>query len=93
LTVALTVSAHREPGVLGEHQYHFTEAGLVESTRVSETLLKWGGVRALLRTRGCLYVRVTSLRFHSIPRRFFSSGVAYDEFWKSLQPLVAKKDS
>ena len=93
VVIAMTLLARRERGVLGEHSYRFTEAGLVESTSVNENLIKWGGIRALMRTRRYVYVRVTFAQYYTIPRRYFADAAADDEFWKSLQPLVAKKDS
>ena len=89
----MALLARRERGVLGEHVYRLTEAGLVESTRINEGLLKWGGARSLLRTRSDVYIRVTFGMFHTIPRRCFPSRAADDSFWKALQPLVAKKNS
>jgi len=93
VSIAMAMLARRERGVLGEHSYHFTEAGLVESTSVNENLIKWGGIRALMRTRRYVYVRATFAQYYTIPRRYFADAAADDDFWKALQPLVAKKDS
>jgi hypothetical protein len=89
--MALLASAER--AVLGEHTFRITGAGLVESTRANEHLVRWGGARALLRTRRYLYVRVTFGQFHVIPRRHFADAAADDEFWNALQPLVSKTKS
>lgn len=92
-TLAMTIIARGDRGILGEHVFRFVEGGLVESTTVNETLMKWGGVRAVHRTRGYFYIRVTRSTAHIIPRRCFADAAADDEFWKAMQPLVAKKDS
>src|SRR3954471_5455526 len=49
-SVGLALIASGERGILGQHDYRFTEAGLVESTSVNENLMKWGGIHSLLRT-------------------------------------------
>jgi len=92
-TLAMVIIARGDRGVLGEHVFRFVDAGLVESTTVNETLMKWGGVRSVMRTRGYIYVRVTRAGAHVIPRRCFADAAADDEFWNALQPLVAKKNS
>jgi hypothetical protein len=93
VSIAMALLSRAERGLLGEHVYRLTEAGLVESTHVNEGLLKWGGARSLVRTRRYIYVRVTFSMFHAIPRRYFADEAADDFFWNALQPLVAKKVS
>jgi len=89
-TLAMTFIARRERGLIGEHKYSLMETGLVESTVANESLTKWGGARALLRTRHYFYVRISHGLYHTIPRRHFIDEADDDEFWKALQPLVAK---
>jgi len=93
VSIVVAFLARRERGVLGEHKYTFTDAGLAESTSVNENLIKWGGARAILRTRRYVYVRTTLATFHTIPRRFFADAAADEGFWNALQPLVIKKNS
>lgn len=91
--LGMALIAHGEGGVLGEHTYRFVDAGLMQSTSINETLMKWGGVRSVVRTRRYIYVRVNRISFHTIPRRHFSEAAADEQFWNALQPLVAKKVS
>jgi hypothetical protein len=90
---AMTMIARKERGLIGEHTFTLTDAGLIESTVSNENLIKWGGARALVRTGRYFYVRVTYGSYHTIPCRNFPDRAAEDEFWKALQPLVAKKVS
>jgi len=91
VSAAMALIARRERGVLGEHVYRFTDSALVESTSANENLIKWGGVRSLLRTRHYFYVRVTYGSSYTIQRRCFADSATDAEFWKALQPLAAKK--
>lgn len=92
-TLAMVLLSRGDRGVLGAHTFRFVDAGLVESTSVNETLMKWGGVRSVRRTRHYIYVRPTRATAHIIPRRSFADASADDDFWNALQPLVAKKNS
>jgi hypothetical protein len=91
--LGMTLIARGEGGVLGEHTYRFVDAGLMQSTSINETLMKWGGVRSVVRSRRYIYVRVNRISFHTIPRRHFLEAAADEQFWNALQPLVAKKVS
>jgi hypothetical protein len=91
--LGMALIARGEGGVLGEHTYRFVDAGLMQSTSIHETLMKWGGVRSVVRTPRYIYVRVNRISFHIIPRRHFLEAAADEQFWNALQPLVAKKVS
>jgi hypothetical protein len=91
--LGMALIARGEGGVLGEHIYRFVDAGLMQTTSINETLMKWGGVRSVVRTRRYIYVRVNRISFHTIPRRHFLEAAADEQFWNALQPLVAKKVS
>jgi hypothetical protein len=93
MVLGMALFARADRGLLGEHTFRITDQGLVESTKVNESLIKWGGVRSLKRTRRYIHIRVTTAMFHTIPRRHFPDAAADDEFWNALQPLVAKKVS
>lgn len=75
-------------GVLGKHEFFFTDGGLVERTIANETLIKWGGVTAAERGGGYIYVFVAPCLAHLIPRRSFSTDEQYEEFWRHAQKLV-----
>jgi len=92
-TAAMVAFSRGERGVLGEHTFRFVTDGLIESTSVNETLMKWGGVRSVRRTRHYIYVRPTRATAHIIPRRCFADVSADDDFWNALQALVAEKNS
>lgn len=77
----------RAPGVLGTHEYVFTDEGLVERTSANETLMKWGGVRAVRRNPHLLQIEVAPGLFHLIPRRAFANESDYEVFCEQAQRL------
>jgi hypothetical protein len=88
LTIWLSSGVHN--GVLGKHDFSFTDGGLVERTTANETLIKWGGVTAVERGGGYIYIFVAACLAHLIPRRSFRTDEQYEEFWRHAQKLVRK---
>jgi hypothetical protein len=80
-------------GVVGEHSFEITPEGLREVTDVSEIRVAWGSARKVFRTRSFLFALIHDRGAFLFPRHAFSDSAAYDEFWKGLQPLAAKKVS
>ena len=86
--VCILIYSRESNGVLGNHVYTIREDGLLESTKANETLTKWGGATAVLKSDASLYVQVSPGLFHVVPRRCFESAEAYEKFWDGIQPLV-----
>ncbi len=89
--VCVLIYSRESNGVIGNHVYTIREDGLLESTKANETLTKWGGATAVLKSDASLYVQVSHGLFHVMPRRCFESAVAYEKFWEGIQPLVPNK--
>jgi hypothetical protein len=89
--VCVLIYSRESNGVLGNHVYTLREDGLLESTKANESLTKWGGATAVVKSSDCLYVQVSPGLFHVMPRRCFESADAYEKFWTGIQPLVPNK--
>jgi len=85
--LSVTFLARKAPGVLGAHEYTFTDKGLFERTTANETLIKWGGVRSVRRHAGLLEIEVGPGTFHVIPRRAFASDNDYTVFCEHAERL------
>jgi hypothetical protein len=85
--VSVAFLARKIPGVLGAHEYTFTDRGLFERTTANETLIKWGGVRSVRRHAGLLEIEVSPAAFHLIPRRAFASDNDYIAFCQHAERL------
>jgi hypothetical protein len=86
--LAIWLGSDVHNGVLGKHDFLFTDRGLIERTIANETLIKWGGVTSVERGGGYIYVFVAPSLAHLIPRRSFSTDEQYEEFWRDAQKLV-----
>jgi hypothetical protein len=60
-------------GVLGEHELEVRADGLVERTDVNESLHRWAGFHKIVSTGRYLYIYVTDVNVHIVPRRCFGS--------------------
>jgi hypothetical protein len=85
--VLFVLLSSRSPGLLGEHVFSLELDGLRETTSANDTLLRWGGVHGLHRTGGAIFIGISPMVFHVLPRRFFAWQAAFDAFWAAIQPL------
>ena len=80
LVTGLTILLRRNRGVLGEHILVVTPDGLLERTDVNESLFRWAGFHKIGATRGYLYLYVTDVQVHVVPKRSFASPTAMRAF-------------
>jgi len=86
LSVLFTlVGANKKSGVLGTHHYRIENDGLREWTDANDTLTKWAGINAVIRTRRFIFVRVTWYLFHVLPSRCFESKDKFNSFYEELR--------
>lgn len=81
----LTLFSKRNKTILTEHTVTLSEEGLTEETAYNVTLQKWKGVQRLLRTREYLFIYVSDLMAHVIPRKAFGSAHDDDVFYAFCQ--------
>jgi hypothetical protein len=67
-----TAFLFKQRGVVGKHVLQITEQGLVESTDFNESLHKWPSVCRILSLWGYLYIYVSDMNTHQVPKRYFS---------------------
>ena len=68
ITLAIVFS-RKNRGVIGEHRLTITEAGLVETTTLNESLNRWAGLHKIVSTRAGLIIYVNDSMFHFVSRR------------------------
>ena len=61
----------KQRGVVGKHVLRITEQGLVESTDFNESLAKWPSVCRILSLWGYLFIYVSDMNLHQVPKRCF----------------------
>ena len=86
--LGVRMNAGKMPGLLGVHEYSFTQDGLLEKTQANETLIKWGGAHSLLRTDSFLQINIAPGLAHILPQRAFSDKGAFEEFCAKSERLV-----
>ena len=80
----------RDKGVLGNHTLEITDEGLVESTDVNRSLMKWGGSFRIRETRRYVYVYVSDTNFHLVPRARLVPPSSLDEFLPELRARIKR---
>lgn len=89
LTIIFTVvSSTRKAGVLGVHEYYIKENGLLEITEANETLVKWIGIKSIVKTKRFILVQINWYLFHTLPARCFSSNAEFEEFYRLVKEKV-----
>lgn len=71
-------------GLLGEHVFEIGENGLVERTSVNESHFSWDGIAAIKRDKHNIYVFISQIQGHIIPRSSFSSSEEEEQFYNEL---------
>jgi hypothetical protein len=60
--------------VLGAHTLVLTDEGLIERTEYNETLRRWKGLNRVRESGRYLFLQVSEMQFHVIPKRSFVSN-------------------
>jgi hypothetical protein len=91
LILLSTLARNRRGSPAAELQtYSVTDTGLSRQSASSETLIKWGGARALHKSKNAIYVAVSATAYFILPRRSFANAQEYESFWNAMQNLAAK---
>jgi hypothetical protein len=86
VAIALTSPASSSE-LLGDHTYTFQPEGLRDQTSVKDTLIEWGRVREVRRTRSFILINVAPGLCHALPRRSFGSNGEFQAFWQAAERL------
>jgi hypothetical protein len=73
LWALVNISFRKHRGVLGRHALQITDEGLVERTDVNEAINKWAGLHKIVSGPKYLYIYVTEMNAHMVPKRYFTS--------------------
>jgi YcxB-like protein len=71
----------RNQGTLGHHEIIFRDDGISDESDSGEQFVKWQAVEKTIKTEKYIFVYVSSVSAHLIPRRIFHSDAAYDELY------------
>ena len=63
-----------QKGVIGAHELSFTDQGLLEKNDVGETLIYWHGIQRIDETDDYVFVFLTTMQAHAIPRHSVTEG-------------------
>lgn len=77
-------------GLVGEHIFEINESGLTESTSVNQSQYSWDGVTKVTRDKHNMYIFISQMQAHIIPRKSFSSSAAEEEFYAALLTYTKK---
>lgn len=95
LTRALTAMANdpRFVGAFGRHQLTLTEAGLQETTPVTESFVRWQSVSDVSIQPDHIFVCLANGQAAVVPRESFSGPVSFDEAALVLRRLAKRRGS
>lgn len=74
-------------GVLGEHLIKFEEDYLVEITDVNQTKQSWKGVDKIEENQNYIFIFISPLNAHIIPKRFFDTEQDASMFFEEAKRL------
>jgi hypothetical protein len=81
MLVVLVSSLFADPGSgLSEHTITLTPESLTEVTSLNTNVVKWGGVRRVVRLRNYLAMYVGRSVAHVVPRRAFATAQEWERF-------------
>ena len=86
--VTLTVWFKKFRGFLCEHELEIREEGLVERTSVNESIHRWAGFDKIVRSGNYIYIYVTDVGVHILPRRIFQSSQQENAFVDEMQRRI-----
>jgi hypothetical protein len=90
VALGVMLFSSREASQLGQHKYTFHDDGLREQTDASDTLIRWGRVRAVRRRGSFILIHVAPGLSHALPRRSFGSPSEFRAFWRAAQRLIER---
>ncbi|PCJ95126.1 MAG: hypothetical protein COA45_12420 [Zetaproteobacteria bacterium] len=70
-------------GFLCRHNFEIANEGLIETTEVNKTLVKWEGITKLLKTKRYIYV-YAGVGYHILPKRDFETDEQFNAFYDAL---------
>jgi len=85
ITVAIIAYGREHKGLLGVHTLVLTQEGLIERTDYNETLHRWKGFHRIRETSRYLYLYVSEVLYHQIPKRSFTSGEEMRSFLDEIK--------
>lgn len=65
---AISITTGKLEGIVGEHSLEVTEAGLLETTRFNETLVRWEAFRPTQSTTRHVYIRASDSQWYQVPK-------------------------
>lgn len=80
-------------GILGDHEYEITDEGLRERTSVNETLVRWKGIKSVVRLKRFAFIELVSGSFHIIPASSFKSNEEEAGFLTEVQRRASREQN
>jgi hypothetical protein len=75
----------------GRHQLELTSEGMRETTPVTESFVKWSGVKDVVREEGYIIVRLTNAQAAIINRESFKGPVPFDDLPGVIEEFMKKR--
>ena len=72
-------------GVLGKHEFIFNSNGITESTEYNKTTHKYKAIGKVFTRFGNVYIQVSGMQWHILPKRDFSSSMERDALLEYLK--------
>ena len=75
----IALAASRWLGVLGEHHYEITEAGLIHRSAAGNSLTKWSALKSIAVLRSAFVIYQTAWLTYIIPRATYSGDLSFED--------------
>jgi len=80
LFVLAWILVHRDKSYAMPRTLEITDKAILDTTEFARYEVQWRGVHKVLRTSWCLYVCLTAMTAHCVPRRAFSDPESFARF-------------
>ncbi len=84
------MSGGRNRGTLGKHLISVDETGLNEKTDVNDSHWDWPGIEQVQQTEDYIFIYISSIMAHVIPKQAFANRDQADEFFSTVEKLLAR---
>lgn len=80
----------KDGSIIGKKTYIIQEDGLKEITETTESLVKWNGIKRITENKSCIFIFVDKIAAYVIPKRYFNSEIAINEFINLIEKKINK---
>lgn len=80
----------RSPAMIGKRTLMLEDDSIFESTDAGENRTKWKAVEQIVKDHDVIYIYISAVLAHVVPRRAFATEAEFDRFYETTNKLKAQ---